>query len=104
MADEFYQVSHETVAELQVWASNSMLRGSELFLHPGLLDTKDLLVERIRSATADQARALQPNTFEEYGRPGLQMQATLIRRARLSRHAFFEQVTKRGLDHERNWR
>jgi len=103
-ANEAYPVTHETLSELQVWASNSLFRGLESFISPHVLDTKDLLVERIRSATTDLARNSTVSDFAVFERTAGQVFVTLQRRGRLSRNAFFLQATKRGLDHERSWR
>jgi len=98
-----FPVTPEFIAELQVWASNSLWRGHEAFLNPGILDTREGEVEVLRAVTQQQATSdsIRELTSNVRDRVAVCRGRTLERRARVSRAIFFAQATKRGLDHDR---
>lgn len=103
-ADELFPVGQGQVLELQVFAKNTLLRGLESFCKPHVYDTKDMIVDQMRSATMNSARGARPDMdIFSGGQEGQQKFATLMRRGNLSRSSFFQQATVRGLDHMRRF-
>lgn len=103
-AARLFPVTVEVIGELQMWASNALLRGHEAFTNPAVLDTREGEVERLRTLTqqaADPAK-IAGLCANHRDRISVCRGRTLERRARVSRSVFFSQATKRGLDHDRS--